>query len=150
MKLLAAALLAAALLTAGCGGSDDTDDYVKQVNSANTEHAKEITRLTAAAGALAAKPKQMAAKFEQAADVVDKVSDELAAIDPPEDAKAGHAMLVSGTRRTAEEFRAAADQAADGDVEAAVNTVSAGIGAKEYEAGLARLVKDAGIKRESQ
>ena len=111
LRLLAAALFAAALVAAGCGGSD----YKGKVEDA----AKEFKKTSEDAGAelRAAKNKQQFAdgveKFQGA---VKTFNGKLSKLDPPSDAKAAQDRLISVLNTFSDDVGAVRDALNKGDV----------------------------------
>lgn len=146
MKRTAAALVAAAaLLVAGCAGDDDKNAYVNAVNRVSDTYSASVARIGAEIDR-STPPRQIASSLERQAGVLDRGAEQLAAIDPPSDARAGHAKLVGGMRLRATELRTAARSARRGDVQEAVETLTDSRGVREYQEGLRQLERDAGIR----
>ena len=93
-RMLLVALAAVALIAAGCGGdTEEKNDYVDQVNTAQTEFADQVTKLSAAiTSASSDTADQDTIKSYQTA--VDGVVKDLEGITPPEDVQAEHQQLV--------------------------------------------------------
>ena len=111
LRLLAAALAAAALVATGCGGSD----YKSKVEDA----AKQFKKSSEAAGAKlrAAKNKQQfAAGVEQFQGAVKTFNQKLQDLDPPKEAKAAQARLIKVLNTFSADVGAVRDALNKGDV----------------------------------
>ena len=111
LKLLIAALCAAALVAAGCGGND----YKDQVEEA----AKEFRDTSQDAGAKlrAAKTKeQFAAGVDQFQGAVKTFNSELQDLDPPDEAKQAQERLIEVLNTFSEDVGAVRDALNKGDV----------------------------------
>lgn len=93
-RILLVAFAAVALIAAGCGGdTEEKNDYVDQVNKAQTEFADQVTKLsTAITSTSSSSADQKTIESYQTA--VDGVVKDLEGITPPEDVKAEHQQLV--------------------------------------------------------
>ncbi|MGK2939371.1 MAG: hypothetical protein ACSLFR_16480 [Solirubrobacteraceae bacterium] len=93
-RILLVAFAAVALIAAGCGGdTEEKNDYVDQVNKAQTEFADQVTKLsTAITSTSSSSADQKTIGSYQTA--VDGVVKDLEGITPPEDVKAEHQQLV--------------------------------------------------------
>ncbi len=93
-RILLVAFAAVALIAAGCGGdTEEKNDYVDQVNKAQTEFADQVTKLsTAITSTSSSAADQKTIESYQTA--VDGVVKDLEGITPPEDVKAEHQQLV--------------------------------------------------------
>lgn len=93
-RILLVAFAAVALIAAGCGGdTEEKNDYVDQVNKAQTEFADQVTKLsTAITSTSSSSADQKTIESYQTA--VDGVVKDLKGITPPEDVKAEHQQLV--------------------------------------------------------
>ncbi|MFA9270094.1 hypothetical protein LRS13_08455 [Svornostia abyssi] len=93
-RILLVAFAAVALIAAGCGGdTEEKNDYVDQVNKAQTEFADQVTKLsTAITSTSSSSTDQKTIESYQTA--VDGVVKDLEGITPPEDVKAEHQQLV--------------------------------------------------------
>jgi cysteinyl-tRNA synthetase len=115
MKRIALLLLTTtALLAAGCGSSNEQNDYVKQVNAADAKAKAAFTGLNSPSKT----PAAAANSFDDAADRLKPAIADYEAIDPPDNAAKAHAKTIAGykglvalLRSTAEDFRKANTQA---------------------------------------
>jgi hypothetical protein len=105
LLLLATALLAVSLLAAGCGDTDEKNDYVDEVNELQTDLVDQVTQATT--GATPTTQKQAADYAGTIADIFGKSADEFAAVDPPEDVADLHSQLVDEIRSIAADTRKA-------------------------------------------
>src|SRR5262245_3653715 len=93
---LAAVVLVAALLAAGCGDTGEKNDYVDEVNQLQTDLVDQVTAATTNANPTT--QKQAADYAGKIADIFSKSADEFAAVDPPEDVADLHSQLVDEIR----------------------------------------------------
>lgn len=93
-SLLLVAFAAVALIAAGCGGdTEEKNDYVDQVNKAQTEFANQVTKLSSAITSTSSDTADRKT-IQSYQDAVDGVVKDLEGITPPEDVKAEHQQLV--------------------------------------------------------
>ena len=83
---LAAMTLAIALPAAACGG-DDTDEFRADYNAAVENLSKVNDDIGQAGGDAGESNQQIAKKFDEIADTAEQTRTDLAALEPPEDAK---------------------------------------------------------------
>jgi len=120
-RLAAAVTLACALALAvsACGESEETEfkeDYnaaVKPLSELNTDIGSSI------GGASGRSNDAIAREFEQLADKAQQTRDNLAELEPPEDAQESFDELLSSLKKGTEDLRAVAQAAKDGDPAAA-------------------------------
>jgi predicted nucleic acid-binding Zn-ribbon protein len=103
--LLAVLLLAASLLAAGCGDTDEKNDYVDEVNELQTDLVDQVTQATTSANPTT--QKQAADYAGAIADIFSKSADDFAAVDPPEDVADLHSQLVDELRSIADDTKKA-------------------------------------------
>lgn len=93
-SILLVAFAAVALVAAGCGGDTEAkNDYVDQVNKAQTEFANQVTKLSSAITSTSSDAADRKT-IQSYQDAVDGVVKDLEGITPPEDVKAEHQQLV--------------------------------------------------------
>jgi hypothetical protein len=118
----AAALCLAALVSlafAACGEDDDTafkEDYntaVKPLSELNDDIGSSLR------GAAGQSNDAIAKKFQELADKAQQARDNLAELDPPEDAQKSFDQLLSSLQKGTDDLRAVATAAEDGDPAAA-------------------------------
>jgi hypothetical protein len=93
-SILLVAFAAVALIAAGCGGdTEEKNEYVDQVNKAQTEFASQVTKLSTAITSTSSDTadQKVITSYETA---VGGVVKDLEAITPPEDVKAEHQQLI--------------------------------------------------------
>jgi methyl-accepting chemotaxis protein len=120
-RLAATLILACALSlpVAACGESEDTEfkeDYntaVKPLSELNTDIGSSI------GGASGRSNDAIAKEFEQLADKAQQTRDNLAELEPPEDARESFDELLSSLKKGTDDLRAVAQAAKDGDPAAA-------------------------------
>ena len=105
--------VAAALLVAGCGGSDGVskNDYVKSLNEAVAS----LQKSTASLGPDAAAGGDAVARLQSGSKAMDVAAENFGNITPPDDAKHAHGQIVDGLHKFADTFRDAADAARSKD-----------------------------------
>ena len=104
LMLLAAVALAASLLAAGCGDTEENNDYVEQVNQIQGDLVTEVTEATTESTPTSQKE---AADFAGTlAEIFNGSADDVEATEPPEDVADLHAQLV-------EQIRSIADQTSE-------------------------------------
>ena len=84
---LAAMTLAIALPAAACVGGDDADEFRADYNAAVENLSKVNDDIGQAGGAAGESNQQIAKKFDEIADTAEQTRTDLAALEPPEDAK---------------------------------------------------------------
>lgn len=93
-SILLVAFASVALIAAGCGGdTEEKNDYVDQVNKAQTEFANQVTKLSSAITSSSSDSADRKT-IQSYQDAVDGVVKDLEGITPPEDVKAEHQQLV--------------------------------------------------------
>lgn len=93
-RMLLVAFAAVALIAAGCGGdTEEKNDYVDQVNKAQTEFADQVTKLSTAITSTSSDSADQKT-IESYQGAVDGVVKDLEGITPPEDVEAEHQQLV--------------------------------------------------------
>lgn len=116
-RILLVAFAAVALIAAGCGGdTEEKNDYVDQVNKAQTEFADQVTKLsTAITSTSSSSTDQKTIESYQTA--VDGVVKDLEGITPPEDVKAEHQQLVDAMSTYGESVGAALEDLQGGSAQ---------------------------------
>ncbi len=120
---LAAMTLAIALPVAACGG-DDSDEFREDYNAAVEDLSKVNDDIGQAAGAAGDSNKQIAKKFDEIADTAEQTRTDLAALEPPEDAKEEFDELLAALKKGVADLRAVADAAISNDPAAATQAVA--------------------------
>ena len=93
-SILLVAFASVALIAAGCGGdTEEKNDYVDQVNKAQTEFANQVTKLSSAITSTSSDSADRKT-IQSYQDAVDGVVKDLEGITPPEDVQAEHQQLV--------------------------------------------------------
>ena len=116
-RTLLAALAAAVLLVAGCGGDGDgaltKSEYQKQFNAASARFSAEAKKLENPSGDAPAS--ERAAAGQKAADAIGAFVDDLAALEPPKEVAQAHDDLTAAFRESGDLTRQAAQKLRDGD-----------------------------------
>jgi methyl-accepting chemotaxis protein len=120
---LAAMTLAIALPAAACGG-DDSDEFREDYNAAVENLSKVNDDIGQAAGDAGDSNAQIAKKFDEIADTAEQTRTDLAALEPPEDAKEEFDQLLAALKTGVADLRAVADAATSNDPAAATQAVS--------------------------
>lgn len=108
-SVLLIAFAAVALIAAGCGGdTQEKNDYVDQVNKAQTQFADQVTKLSSAITSTSSDSADVKT-IESYQGAVDKVVTDLKGITPPEDVKAEHQQLVDAMSSYAKSVGTALD-----------------------------------------
>lgn len=111
-SILVVVVASVALIAAGCGGDTaEKNEYVDQVNKAQSDFAGQVTKLSSAITAPSAdtaNPKTVAS-IRSYRDAVDGVVKDLQGIAPPEDVKAEHQQLVDAMSQYGKSVGAALD-----------------------------------------
>lgn len=103
------AFASVALIAAGCGGdTEEKNEYVDQVNKAQTEFANQVTKLSAAITSTSSEATDRKT-IQSYQDAVDGVVKDLEGITPPEDVKAEHQQLVDAMSQYGESVSSALD-----------------------------------------
>jgi hypothetical protein len=109
----------AAIAVAACGEDEDNafkEDYntaVKPLSELNADIGESL------GGAAGQSNDAIATKFQELADKAQQARDNLAELDPPEDAKDSFDELLSSLQKGADDLRAVSEAAKDGDPQAA-------------------------------
>ena len=119
----AAALLVAAAIGAGCGSSEQSNDYVDEVNGLQVELVTQVTDVVS--GAQASSPKQAAGVAADLRDVFETKAEELEAVEPPEDVAELHDQLVAEVRDVADQIAKAEEAFTSGDPQEAAQAAVA-------------------------
>jgi hypothetical protein len=147
MRSLVLLAVIAAVALVGCGGTAEKNDYVQSVNDATTQMTKALTSV----GNVGSDPAQMATTLQQGSAAIEKAAKDFEAIDPPENAKHAHSLMVDGLHSLAGTFKTAAAAAKDKDtkkVVEALTNIQSSDGAKKIEQAQTELQKN-GYKFES-
>ena len=120
---LAAMTLAIALPAAACGG-DDTDEFRADYNAAVENLSKVNDDIGQAGGDAGESNQQIAKKFDEIADTAEQTRTDLAALEPPEDAKEEFDELLAALEKGVADLRAVADAATSNDPAATTQAVS--------------------------
>ena len=128
-RVLVPALLALALIAAGCGkGQSDTEAYKDKFVPLNAEIVstgvavgKAVERAPSATNAA------LAAQFAHLSDQAASLAGSLVRLDPPDDLKAEHDKLISGLRREAGDLNRISKAAIAGDPKAAAAAARAAV-----------------------
>ena len=112
----ATALLLAAVVAAGCGGTskEDYEREIDQIGKTLEQQFTGIGRDIQSSGSL----QRAAPQVEEGAEALDEAAAELEELEPPEDAEGAHRKIVNGIETLADDFRAAARAAAANDTDA--------------------------------
>ena len=120
---LAAMTLAIALPAAACGG-DDSDEFREDYNAAVENLSKVNDDIGQAGGDAGESNQQIAKKFDEIADTAEQTRTDLAALEPPEDAKEEFDELLAALEKGVADLRAVADAATSNDPAATTQAVS--------------------------
>ena len=120
---LAAMTLAIALPAAACGG-DDSDEFREDYNAAVEDLSKVNDDISQAGGDAGESNKAIATKFDEIADTAEQTRTDLAALEPPEDAKEEFDELLAALEKGVADLRAVADAATSNDPAAATKAVA--------------------------
>ena len=112
-----AALLAAALIAAGCGDAEEKEDYVEEVNKLQEAYVEDVTAAVSATAP--STPKEAAAAAGTLAELTNGVADDIEAVKPPEDVADLHQQLVDELRSVATQITDAEGAIADGSAQEA-------------------------------
>ena len=121
---LAAMTLAIALPAAACGGGDDSDEFREDYNAAVENLSKVNDDIGQAGGDAGESNQQIANKFDEIADTAEQTRTDLAALEPPEDAKEEFDELLAALKKGVADLRAVADAATSNDPAATAQAVS--------------------------
>src|SRR4051812_31765165 len=146
MRTFMVLAVTAALALAGCGTAEK-NDYVSSVNQATTE----MTKALSSVGNVGSDPAQMAVTLQKGSDAIEKAATDFEAIDPPDNAKHAHGLMVDGLHSLATTFKDAADAAKAKDTDkivAALGNIQSRDGAKKIKQAQTELKKN-GYKFES-
>jgi hypothetical protein len=136
----------AALALAGCG-TGEKNDYVQSVNEATTE----MTKALSSVGNVGTDPAAMATTLQKGSDAIEKAATDFEAIDPPDNAKHAHTLMVDGLHSLATTFEEAATAAKAKDTQKvveALGSIQTSEGAKKIQQAQTELQKN-GYKFES-
>jgi hypothetical protein len=117
LTLLAAGLLAVALIAAGCGDTDEKNDYVDEVNQLQTDLVDQVTQATTSSTPTT--QKEAADYAGKIGDIFSRSADDFAAVDPPEDVADLHQQLVEEIRSIAQDTKKAEQTLRTGSPQAA-------------------------------
>jgi hypothetical protein len=146
-RLLLGITCAAAFL-AGCGGGTTTttlskSEYDAQLSAENQKVGQGTQALRLALETPTRTPAQVASTLESFADVLQGVGDDLAALEPPANAKSANQLLAKGFRDEATDTRQLADKASaaksGAEAVALLNHAGTSAGAKEVDRALKQL-----------
>ncbi|MET0810659.1 MAG: hypothetical protein ABWY65_06045 [Thermoleophilaceae bacterium] len=121
---LAALTLAIALPAAAGGGGDDSDEFREDYNAAVENLSKVNDDIGQAGGDAGQSNQQIANKFDEIADTAEQTRTDLAALEPPEDAKEEFDELLAALKKGVADLRAVADAATSNDPAATAQAVS--------------------------
>ncbi len=143
---ITAVVLAVSLPIAACGGGDDDDESFKEDYNAAV---KPLTELNSdigdsLGGAGGQSNAAIAKEFDKLASKAQETRDNLAELDPPEDAKEEFDNLVSALKDGANDLKAVAEAARDGNPaearQAGQDLVKSGSAVQEAETNLQKAV----------
>jgi len=140
MRSLALLAVTAAVALAGCGTAEK-NDYVKSVNDATTQMTKALTSV----GNVGTDPAQMATTLQQGSAAIEKAAKDFEAIDPPDNAKHAHGLMVDGLHSLAATFNDAAAAAKAKDTKKVVEELTnlqSSDGAKKIQQAQTELQKN--------
>ena len=146
--MIALLAIPAAALVAGCGGGSTTttlskSDYVAQLSAENQKVGQGTQALRIALDSPSRTPAQVASALESFADVLQGVSDELAALEPPANAKSANQLVAKGFQDEATDTRQLADKAraakSGPEAVALLNHAGTSAGGKEVDQALKQL-----------
>ena len=119
MRAFALLAVIAAVALAGCGNAEK-NDYVQSVNDATTQ----MTKALSSVGSVGSDPAQMATTLQQGGAAIEKAAKDFEAIDPPDNAKHAHGLMVDGLHSLADTFDQAADAAKAKDTDKVVQALT--------------------------
>ena len=143
-----ALLATAAALVAGCGGGSTTttlskSDYVSQLSAENQKVGQGTQALRIALDSPSRTPAQVASALESFADVLQGVGDDIAALEPPANAKSANQLAAKGFRDEAADTRQLAHKAGaaknGSEAVALLNHAGTSAGGKEVDKALKQL-----------
>jgi hypothetical protein len=146
-RLLLGIIFAAAFV-AGCGGGGTTTtlskpDYVAQLSAENQKVGQGTQALRIALDLPSTTPAEVASALDSFADVLQGVGDELAALEPPANAKSANQLVAKGFHDEATDTRQLADKAraakSGSEAVALLNHAGTSAGGKEVDQALKRL-----------
>ena len=103
---------AAGGLAAGCGDSEEKNDYVDQINDLQLAYVDDITALVSEAPTTAKASAQLAADM---AEITQGLADDIAAVTPPEEVTDLHDQLVTTLEGVSTQITDAGDAIANGN-----------------------------------
>jgi outer membrane murein-binding lipoprotein Lpp len=116
LRLILAIAVVASLLAAGCGDSDEKNDYVDAVNELQNDLVADVT---AAAEQTPTSQKEAADYAGEIAAVFSQAADRFHAVEPPQDVADLHSQLVDQIRSIAAQTRRAEQTLRNGTPEEA-------------------------------
>ena len=119
-----AAMTLAIALPAAAGGGDDSDEFREDYNAAVENLSKVNDDIGQAGGDAGESNQQIAKKFDEIADTAEQTRTDLAALEPPEDAKEEFDELLAALEKGVADLRAVADAATSNDPAATTQAVS--------------------------
>lgn len=120
--VLAFAVIAAGLIVAGCGDSEEKNDYVDQVNELQLAYVDDVTEAVGANPP--STPKEAAAAAGELAELTDGVADDIEAVDAPEDVADLHDQLVAALRGVATDITKTQGALTSGDPQKATEAAT--------------------------
>ena len=148
MRKFALLAAVAALVITGCGSVADKNEYVNSVNQATTALTTSMAKIGTVNNS---DPAAIAGTLDDGGKAIEKAATDFEAIDPPDDAKHAHELMVSGLHSLATTFGDAAEAARAKDTEKLVKVlgeIQTSKGAKDIQAAQTELQKN-GYKFES-
>jgi outer membrane murein-binding lipoprotein Lpp len=140
LPIVAFAAVLSLLLLAGCGGNDEKDTYVEEVNALQAELVQQVST---AAEPTPSSQEQAADYAGRIAGIFSRAADRFAAVDPPDDVADLHSQLVDQIRSIAADTRKAERTLREGTPEQARNALrQLQTAATDAQARLDRLIDE--------
>ena len=130
--LAAVAVASLALVAGGCGGNDEANDYVSEVNAATGRFDDAVTTVASQAPS-ADSPSQAGKLLDAFAAELDRSASRVKQISPPEDVADLHARLIKRIANLSDQVAAAADE---------LRGASAGRAARELQAFVSKATSE--------
>lgn len=133
-----AVVLCTVVAGAGCGGDDggSDGDYAKEYTAVTQNVAKQMEALQSQTST---DPTKLGSQLRSVADALGAAASDIAGIEPPDNAKAGHTKVQAGVKALADDVRSSADALADASspsgAATALGKLASSKGAAQIQAG---------------